>query len=87
MVLQGYVEHNDAYDSETEWHEICDAITRVFQPIEGTLLQPWAQRWTLPEIRVEADATIVGLYECHDVEMSMDIEELINVSTIDASPP
>ena len=85
MVLQGYVEINDAYDSETEWNALCDAITQALQPREEAPLLAWAQHWSLPELRIEADATIVGLYECHDAELRMDVEELINNSDPDQS--
>lgn len=76
LILQGYWEINDAYDSETEWNMMCDAITRQFQPFEGSAMFEVASGWTLPAITVEAEATIVGLYECHDVELTMDILDI-----------
>lgn len=85
MILQGYVEINDAYDSETEWDALCDDVTLAFQPREDAPLFDWAQEWSLPELRIAADATIVGLYECHDAELRIDVEELFNTNTIDPS--
>lgn len=83
MMLWGLIEEDDERDSETEVNELCDLITAQFA--SATVLEDVAFGWTLPALVRDERITLVGLYHCHDIELTMDVTEFIDPNEIDGT--